>query len=715
MNPKPSSSQEPGADAPEYQYPGLYELSSIRLPYVPIFRSEQPGESPEYSWEEVVIEATPHEFRLSNDFPSTLSSGHFLGAEHSAGQEDHFGKCRFLAHQSSFAPSGIVGRLKINLEKTNYLDYLRSGELLDLPIPTQPSQTFRDKYAPPVRSLREFADWGLTNICGVGIFLITSDNYLIVSKHSKGVAVFPDVMTYSASGTMDWNRIDTPFTGHPSTNPAWLRFLNPFTQIARETKEELNHKIDPEHVRLFGLGIDTKKLYFQFSFYERTNQTAREVLNLAPGGRDHFMEIDELIPVPFLLREMVDLIKNQKWEPAGQAALLSLCARQFGMDRLEREIDPAFVTERWKKKMLAEWTNRAGRRGEAAVMSLRYPQHRQVDESQRYIDVAMNFIGNDAKGRDVIEFGCGIGRFSERLVSMADRLTCVDLSEAMIAKCKERLGPAAANVLFINAFGQDYRPGHVHGIAVCSLVLIHNVDDVEFHRMTQTISASADTIFLFEHVDEPLVRKDHTRIRRKEDLIAAFRDFAVMAESSHMLCDDHIIFLKLGRKGTASSHLKELPGSQASPSQLPKPEPKPNSGSENIDVFLSHNSKDKDIVKEVARQLQAKGLQVWLDEWELVPGQSWLTDLENAIERTKSAAVFVGSSGLGQWERPEKDAFLQRAVENKLRLIPVLLPGTPHDYKLPVFLRHFTWVDMRAGVTEAELDRLVWGINGKKL
>ena len=36
-----------------------------------------------------------------------------------------------------------------------------------------------------------------------------------------------------------------------------------------------------------------------------------------------------------------------------------------------------------------------------------------------------------------------------------------------------------------------------------------------------------------------------------------------------------------------------------------------------FDVFLSHNSKDKPAVIALAKRLQANGVKVWLDAWEL--------------------------------------------------------------------------------------------------
>ena len=137
--------------------------------------------------------------------------------------------------------------------------------------------------------------------------------------------------------------------------------------------------------------------------------------------------------------------------------------------------------------------------------------------------------------------------------------------------------------------------------------------------------------------------------------------------------------------------------------------------SEVFDVFLSHNSLDKPLVREIACRLKADArLRCWLDEEQLRPGRSWQKDLENGILASKSVAVFVGKNGLGPWENEEMRAALNRAVKNKLPVIPVLLPETPLVPKLPLFLEGFTWVDLRPGITEENLKVLIWGITGKK-
>jgi hypothetical protein len=132
------------------------------------------------------------------------------------------------------------------------------------------------------------------------------------------------------------------------------------------------------------------------------------------------------------------------------------------------------------------------------------------------------------------------------------------------------------------------------------------------------------------------------------------------------------------------------------------------------DVFLSHNSKDKPAVRELAMALRGRGFKVWLDEWELVPGRPWLDALEEVIESIACAAVLVGKDGLGPWELPEIRACLNEFVRRRLPVIPVLLPGAPDRPTLPLLLRQFTWVDLRSGLTTEDLDRLQWGITGVK-
>jgi energy-coupling factor transporter ATP-binding protein EcfA2 len=135
------------------------------------------------------------------------------------------------------------------------------------------------------------------------------------------------------------------------------------------------------------------------------------------------------------------------------------------------------------------------------------------------------------------------------------------------------------------------------------------------------------------------------------------------------------------------------------------------------DVFLSHNSADKPAVEELAHRLTGEaGLQPFLDKWHLVPGQPWQEALEEALDVSRSCAVFLGPESLGTWENEEMRAALDiRAGRPDFRVIPVLLPGArlPHRGRLPRFLARLTWVDFRPGLDDADaFHRLVCGIQG---
>jgi len=135
------------------------------------------------------------------------------------------------------------------------------------------------------------------------------------------------------------------------------------------------------------------------------------------------------------------------------------------------------------------------------------------------------------------------------------------------------------------------------------------------------------------------------------------------------------------------------------------------------DVFLSHSSADKEAVEITARRLREEAqLEPFLDKWHLVPGEPWQEALEEALDQSRTCAVFLGPAGLGTWENEEmRSALEERVRDRSRRVIPVLLPGAPdpREKPLPRFLRRMTWVDFRGGLDdEVAFQRLVAGIRG---
>jgi SAM-dependent methyltransferase/predicted MPP superfamily phosphohydrolase len=505
----------PSRSEPELRYANLYQIASRTFPYIVLVSSFQPGIN-EYRYGDVEVKKAMNGYSLPNAFRH-IQIRPVIASETKCRME------RFEWIASNIRPF----RIGLTLSEINYGDYLKSGEHLDDPLPDQPGKTFRDEYAPP-SVIRTPESCKLTNICGVGLFIITRDEKIIVSENSKGVAVFPERWSYSASGTMDWGK--TP---------------HPFSEAARECREEIGHEPNLDEVRLFEYGIDAKKFYFQFSFFERSARSANEILTRAIHARDYSFEKKQVIAIPFDLDTVTSRVKDRNWEPAAAASLVTLCAKKFGLDEVERRIDSDYMQQRLRDEMAAEWQQRAARDGDFAVMSARYPSDRVELESRKYAEAVVSFIGGDLDGKDVLEMGCGAGRITKHLVGRVAKLTCLDLSAEMIEVNRKGLKEDASRITYLHMFGQDFHADHKYDAVLCSLVLIHNVDEQLFQRLVRVLRECAPIVFLFEHVDPVSPTSAYTRPRAEQRLCHEFAGFQIERRKEYAIFDDQIIFLKL--------------------------------------------------------------------------------------------------------------------------------------------------------------------------
>jgi hypothetical protein len=132
-----------------------------------------------------------------------------------------------------------------------------------------------------------------------------------------------------------------------------------------------------------------------------------------------------------------------------------------------------------------------------------------------------------------------------------------------------------------------------------------------------------------------------------------------------------------------------------------------------FDTFLCHNSEDKDAIRALNTRLMENGVVTWLDEEQLPPGRPWQDELERQISSIKSAIVAVGQSGTGPWQNVEIRAFLNEFVKRGCPIIPLILPDCKDIPDLPLFLKQFTWVDLRKERPDP-FKLLLWGVTGKR-
>ena len=134
---------------------------------------------------------------------------------------------------------------------------------------------------------------------------------------------------------------------------------------------------------------------------------------------------------------------------------------------------------------------------------------------------------------------------------------------------------------------------------------------------------------------------------------------------------------------------------------------------ESCAIFISHKSEHKPWVIWLAEALRACGHAVFLDIWNLVPGESWVEGLHNGLAQCR-AAVLVATPEVvhSGWVRMEHARLVSRRVaEPGFRFVPIVFGDSPN---LP-FLADIQAVDFRDPAHYQEsLHRLLCGLDGQE-
>ncbi len=118
-----------------------------------------------------------------------------------------------------------------------------------------------------------------------------------------------------------------------------------------------------------------------------------------------------------------------------------------------------------------------------------------------------------------------------------------------------------------------------------------------------------------------------------------------------------------------------------------------------FDVFLSHSSKDKDIVRPLAKRLHDDGLRVWFDEWSIADGAMIPLAIEDGLQKSRRLVLFMSVNAFGaDWVTLEHQSFRFSDPANRtLRFIPARLD----DAELKPSLIAFKYIDWRKQEEEA--------------
>jgi len=132
----------------------------------------------------------------------------------------------------------------------------------------------------------------------------------------------------------------------------------------------------------------------------------------------------------------------------------------------------------------------------------------------------------------------------------------------------------------------------------------------------------------------------------------------------------------------------------------------------NPKVFISHASEDKDrFVLEFAQKLFSRGVEAWIDKWEMFPGDSLVDKIfEEGLKEAQAVIIVVSQySIIKPWVREEINASFVKRVTGKCKLIPIVLD----DANVPECLRSTLWEPINDLNDYGEsLDRIVNSIFG---
>ncbi len=109
------------------------------------------------------------------------------------------------------------------------------------------------------------------------------------------------------------------------------------------------------------------------------------------------------------------------------------------------------------------------------------------------------------------------------------------------------------------------------------------------------------------------------------------------------------------------------------------------------DIFLSYSSKDKPVVRALAKQLKTEGLRVWFDEWEIRPGDMIGKSIEEGLDASRILALAISRHAFeSEWATLESETFRFRDPTNKdRRFVPLRLDNV----EIKDSLRQFAYVD----------------------
>src|ERR1700723_844879 len=107
-------------------------------------------------------------------------------------------------------------------------------------------------------------------------------------------------------------------------------------------------------------------------------------------------------------------------------------------------------------------------------------------------------------------------------------------------------------------------------------------------------------------------------------------------------------------------------------------------------VFISHASEDKDrFVMGFAERLRARGINAWVDRWEILPGDSLVDKIfEEGLKDADAVIVVLSKTSVHKpWVKEELNASMVKKINSHTKIIPVVID----ECEVPEALQSTVW------------------------
>jgi TatD DNase family protein len=110
-------------------------------------------------------------------------------------------------------------------------------------------------------------------------------------------------------------------------------------------------------------------------------------------------------------------------------------------------------------------------------------------------------------------------------------------------------------------------------------------------------------------------------------------------------------------------------------------------------VFISHSWEDQAVARRLAADLSHYGARVWIDEAEILVGDSLIEKIRQGIDDMDYVAALISKASVSsRWVAKELDIAMNQEIDGKrVKVLPLLL----EDCELPGFLKGKAFADLR--------------------